>query len=252
MPDQSTSEHRPAWASWTVLPPESSRWATLAFLIALLLFICIVGVLEDFPFGDLIVTILLSFVLVTGVLAVGARSGTLSLAPVVVIPGLIAKWVNHFQPDIMPPAVHLAAAVVFLALAAVHFLRFIMQTPRVDAQVLQVGIATYLVLGLLWAFAYMLVAELVPDSFVFTMPRGGNATMGPFNALYFSFISLTTMGYVDIVPLGRAVRLLSMMEATAGVMYTTVLVARLVGLYSSVITIARDDDKDRSEPRPPR
>ena len=119
---------------------------------------------------------------------------------------------------------------LFLALVAVQFLRFILRAPRVTGQVLEAGISTYLVFGLLWTMAYMLVGRLIPDAFTFAAP---DQSMNSSNALYYSFVTLTTMGYGDILPVSRAARMLAILEATTGVLYMSVLIARLVGMYST-------------------
>ena len=57
--------------------------------------------------------------------------------------------------------------------------------------------------------------------------------MNGFDALYFSLTTLTTVGFGDILPASGAARMLAMMEAASGTMYTAVLIARLVSVYSS-------------------
>ena len=51
--------------------------------------------------------------------------------------------------------------------------------------------------------------------------------------MYYSFVTLTTLGYGDIYPVSDAARILGMLEATLGQLYLVILVARLVGLYTS-------------------
>ena len=250
MANQTASEPRRSGPSSGALSAAVTRLSVLAFLVALLMFIISVAVLEGVRYGDLVLSTLLSLVLVSGVLAVGARRSTLMLAGVVMVIGLTARWLNHFHPEIVPAALHLIAGMAFLAIVIVHFLRFILRAPYVDAQVLQTGIATYLVFGLLWSLAYMLVAQLVPGSFVFTEPGGGNASMDAFHAVYFSFVTLSTMGYGDIVPVTRVARVLAILEATTGVMYVSVLIARLVGLYSSVTALPGQSDVNGSASKP--
>jgi uncharacterized membrane protein len=57
--------------------------------------------------------------------------------------------------------------------------------------------------------------------------------MTGFDSLYFSFVTLSTIGYGDITPASRVARMLSITEATTGMFYMTVLIARLVGVYTS-------------------
>ena len=88
-------------------------------------------------------------------------------------------------------------------------------------------------LGLLWGLAYALIAVLVPNSFVFNAGPAVDHRMGGFEALYYSFITLSTIGCGDIVPVSKAARLLAILEAVLGMFYMTLMIARLVSLYSS-------------------
>jgi voltage-gated potassium channel len=196
--------------------------------------------------GELINSALLTLVLISGVLVLQARRATLVLAMLLVVPGLVARWINYSRPDLLPAAVHLVLGMLFLALVAVQFLRFIMRSPRVTAQVLEAGISTYLVFGLLWTMAYMLVGRLLPDAFMFSAEPGASRSMTASNALYYSFVTLTTMGYGDILPVSRVARMLAITEATTGLLYMSVLIARLVGMYSTVTPIQNKSDTDRS------
>ena len=89
-------------------------------------------------------------------------------------------------------------------------------------------------LGLIWTMAYWLVDQLTPGAFTFNTTTGTKETMEGFNAFYFSFITLSTVGYGDITPVSTKVaRMLAAMEAMTGLLYVAVLIARLVGLYST-------------------
>src|SRR5580692_1416340 len=65
-------------------------------------------------------------------------------------------------------------------------------------------------------------------SFVFTVGLVSSRSMNNFNALYFSFTTLSTVGYGDIVPVSGIARMLAMVEAVFGMFYVTLLIARLV------------------------
>jgi hypothetical protein len=88
-------------------------------------------------------------------------------------------------------------------------------------------------LGLLWALAYVLVATIQPDAFAFSAHPGATNAMTGFNAFYFSFVTLSTVGYGDIVPVSRVARMLAAMEATTGTLYVAMLIARLVSMHAS-------------------
>jgi hypothetical protein len=114
-----------------------------------------------------------------------------------------------------------------------HLLGFIFRSSQVDSEVLCAAIAGYLMLVLLWSLAYTLVSQVVPESFVFTVGPESGHTMKDSTATYFSFVTLCTVGYGDIVPVSGIARSLAMMEAGIGVFYMAMLISRLVTLYSS-------------------
>jgi len=222
-----------------MLPPRINQASHFTFLVVLALFIVatpFVGILAG---GQLINTALLTLVMLSGLIVIGARRGTLVLAMILLVPGVVASWINYYRPESMPAVVHLTFAVLFLALVAAQFLRFILRAPRVTVQVLAAGISTYLLFGLVWGLAYLMVDRLTPGSFAFSVAGDSMAQ----SAFYYSFITLTTMGYGDIAPVSRVARTLAMLESTTGVMYMSILIARLVGLYSTV-TPAKDDESD--------
>ena len=125
------------------------------------------------------------------------------------------------------------AALLFLVFVILHLVRFIVRVPRVDSEVLCAGVAGYLMVGLLWSVACILTARLVPGSFVFSADPAASGSMKGFTALYYSVITLTTVGCGDIVPVSGAARMLAIMKAMTGALYLTVLVARLVSPYST-------------------
>jgi ion channel len=220
----------------------TSRASHLIFLVVLGLFIVATPFVGTLPAGELIITALLTLVLTSGLLVIQARRGTFLLAMLLVVPGVVARWINYYRPELMPPAVFLGFGMLFLALVAVQFMRFILRAPRVTGQVLEAGISTYLVFGLLWTMAYMIVGRLIPGAFSFS---ASDQTMNSANALYYSFVTLTTMGYGDILPVSRVARMLAITEATTGVLYMSVLIARLVGMYSTVTPIQDKGDMDQ-------
>jgi hypothetical protein len=202
------------------------------FLSALVLFIIATPLSEYVADPGLLEGLLLTAVLICGVLAVGAQRKTLMLGALLLVPALIAKWVQHYRPDLIAPGVFLIPGILLLFLVTGTLLKFVLRAPRVDSEVLSAGVATYLLLGILWSMAYLLVASVVPDAFVLPADSAPKKSIDPFNALYFSFVTLSTVGYGDIVPAARVARMLAILEAITGVLYLSVLVARLVTLYT--------------------
>lgn len=210
-----------------------SRYSAVKLLMALGLLFVSAPFVEDLPQGELIESVLLTVVMVSAVLAVGGSHRTHLIALVLLVPALAGKWINHFRPDLMPPTVYILGAIVFYGFVVAHLLRFIVRAPRVDANVLCAGVAGFLLLGLLWVPAYLLVARLNPSAFTLPSSSGVGVVMNGFDALYFSVITLCTIGYGDITPASKVARMLAMVEGITGLFYMAVLISRLVSLHSS-------------------
>ncbi len=202
------------------------RFSTVQLLIALGLFFVWAPFVEEIEGGELIVSGLFSLVLLAGVVAVADRKRIMVIAIVLAIPAIAGRWINHFRPDLIPPAVFL------------DLLRFVFRAPSVNTEVLCASISAYLMLGLMWTMAYWLVDQLTPGGAFAFNTNTGKQSMKGFNAFYFSFITLSTVGYGDITPVSRMARWLAAMEAMTGLLYVAVLISRLVSLYSQ----AKSDD----------
>ena len=233
-PDESAQERGTARHLRRVaLLPGLYKHAVAVFLGALVLFIIGTPFAQTLPDPGLVEGVLLTGVLVCGVLAVGGRRQAFVLTALLGVPALGSKWLNHFWPDLLPPGVPLLLGVLLLAVVTFQLLRFILRAPCVDSEVLSAGVATYLVLALMWTLLYLLAQSLIPNAFVVAESASASKTFDSFNAVYFSFITLCTVGYGDIVPAAPVVRMLAVLEAVTGVLYMSVLIARLVTLYTS-------------------
>src|SRR5881396_3195222 len=209
------------------------RFSTVQLLIALALFFIWAPFVEEIEGGELIVSGLFSLVLVAGVLAVADRKRVLVIALVLAIPAIAGRWINHFRPDLIPPAVFLVAGLILIAFVVGNLLRFVLRAPSVNTEVLCASISAYLMLGLMWTMAYWLVDQLTPGGAFSFNTNTGTRSMNGFTGFYFSFITLSTVGYGDITPVSKVARMLAPMEAMTGLLYVAVLIARLVSLYSS-------------------
>ena len=138
----------------------------------------------------------------------------------------------------------LAAGVGLYGYAAATVLRHVAGRRHVTAEVLYGAASVYLLLGVTWALAFALLDTVDPGAFaVGDQPLDGFA-----DYLYASLVTLTTLGYGDVLPTGRAARALVTSEAVAGVFYTTVVLARLVSVFAARAAV---DEEERVGRRPP-
>ena len=105
----------------------------------------------------------------------------------------------------------------------------IMRQDKVTADMILGALCSYLLLGILFAIAYRMIHDFFPGSF--NLVPGQGDSMSTFT--YFSFTTLSTLGYGDITPAASGVRQLAILEALTGQIYLAVLVARLVGLQAA-------------------
>jgi len=217
------------------------RFSVAYFLVTLVLLYVTAPFIEHLPDGILIEGVLMTLVLLSAVLAVSSRRRVLVLALGLVIPAITAKWVSYWRPDLLFAEIFPVTGLLFVFFVVVHLFRFIFRAPRVDSEVLCASVAAYLLLGLLWAFAYILVYRLVPDAFAFTDASAVNRSLEGFNSLYFSITTLSATGFGDIIPVSGLARILAMTEAMVGMFYMALLISRLVGLYASAPADERSD-----------
>jgi len=227
----------------TVSRSGALRFSAVELLAALALLFLSAPFVEDLPGGDLIEAFLMTGVMVFSVLVVGGGRRSLIIALVLVAPALAGKWAYRFWPSKLCSLVYLFAAMAFFVFVVTYLIRFILHAPRVDANVLCAGISGYLLLGLLWVPAYALVARLNPAAFNLPAAPGGATALNGFSAFYFSFMTLSTVGYGDITPVSNGARMLAVIEAITGLFYMAVLISRLVAVYSAAQQPSGTDER---------
>lgn len=145
---------------------------------------------------------------------------------------VVLRWWYHFTLDSTLALLTTLTGALFFVLVAISIIVFVFKVDTVTGDTIAGSVCAYLLLGLAWAYIFALLAALNPDALKnFPAPRSSE-DLGPF--IYFSLITLTTLGYGDIVPATAPARALAAFEAVTGQLYLTVLVARLVGLYGAV------------------
>ncbi len=234
-----------------VLPIGSSHSPSIAFrhrfvlllaaLTVLLLatpFVHIFGTQWHPTLASAVITILFVAILVSAVFAVGGRRLTTVFAVVLAAPGILLQAVDLLDvPQGIEIAKHLFG-VLFLGFTVFVVLHHIFTIDRVTIDTIAAALCVYLLLGVLWALVYSAMELLSPGSFEILSGDGEDESIGfggkgTVFALYYSFVTMTTLGYGDIVPNSSPARMFAAMEAIMGQVYLAVLVARLVALHIS-------------------
>jgi hypothetical protein len=134
---------------------------------------------------------------------------------------LVATWVDH--PTLSALALVAWALVGFVA--AAKALRYAMGARTVDGEHVYAALSAYLLAGMLLGLLYWVIEQAWPGSFSAGTP------FSRVSAVYFSFVTLATIGYGDVVPRSDLARGLAIVEGMGGQLFLAVLVARLVSLY---------------------
>ncbi len=120
---------------------------------------------------------------------------------------------------------------VFLLFVTSLILKSVVAAARVTMETLYGSIAAYVMIGLTWGGIFFLLEAVEPSAFHAALKPGATLPWPDF--MFFSFVTLTTVGYGDMVPVSALAKSLVMLEAVTGVMYPAIMIARLVAMYAA-------------------
>ncbi|MEJ2721434.1 MAG: ion channel, partial [bacterium] len=168
-----------------------------------------------------------------GVYAVSYERGLLVTGIVLGVPAVMWALELLFGIHLVPVGLGRVLSLVFYLYTTLAVLTFILTAEKVTSDILYGAVCVYLMMGMTWMIAYYHMEQAHPGSFLI----GGGADPARIHQisdlLYYSFVTLTTLGYGDILPLTSQARSLAFLEATSGALYLAILIARLVSLYTT-------------------
>jgi hypothetical protein len=121
----------------------------------------------------------------------------------------------------LPPQVGLAAALGLLLWATTHVFRRVLHASAVTPRVVAGALSAYLMIALTWALAYGAVEVTWPGAIHVTPPAGGSAAVDVHTLMYFSGVTIMTIGYGDVTPVAPLARTLVVLEGLTGIVFTT-------------------------------
>ena len=170
----------------------------------------------------------LAFTLLSGVFAIGWRRKTAQVVVVAAVLLFALRVFGFAGTGSIGLVVDAVLTLFMLSALGMMVLWQIFREGPITRQRVQGSIVIYLLLGLIWAEAYTLAAHLDSDSFAGNLSGAGN-TMSA-RLTYFSFVTLTTVGYGDILPASLVTRSLANFEGLMGTLFPAILIARLVSM----------------------
>jgi len=120
--------------------------------------------------------------------------------------------------------------ILIVSITIVELFREIFKTKIIDSHIISSAISIYVLVGIFWYLLFMFLLMIDPDSFDI---RNFNPEMVSIDMIYFSFTTLTTLGYGDITPVSYTAKMWSITEAMMGVMFLAVMISRVVSLFGT-------------------
>lgn len=143
---------------------------------------------------------------------------------------LASLWIQYVHPDKTIAAIGMLAGILFTAVVIAGILDFIFKSEKVSREIIYAAILLYLLAALGWAYLYTFLELVDPASFNIDISRA-DVNLAAFK--YYSFVTITTLGYGDIVPVTEVAKAFAVLEAVVGQLYLVVAVAWLVGMHVS-------------------
>jgi voltage-gated potassium channel len=171
-----------------------------------------------------------SIIFITTIYAASQKKHHIIIAAILIIPALLAVWTPDIPKYNTRLTIGYICGLIVFAFAVISILTFTFSEQVVTRQTISAAVAAYLLLALMWSFIYRLIENLYPASFAVANAKLQDAEN---IYLYFSLVTITTLGYGDITPIGSQAVSLAVLEAIIGQIYLVVVVAWFVGMYVS-------------------
>lgn len=198
------------------------RYAVLFF--SLLLMLVLTPVATAFGLGQNFVRLLCGFALIAAVMPNETRRNRYVLLAILVLI-VIVRFASERDDVPISPGSMLGLYGAIGLLAAAGALKTVITSRRVSNEVVYAALSTYLLAGIFFAQLHLSVETYWPGSY------SGPDKFTEVSSLYFSFITLATLGYGDFLPKSDLARGLTIFEVIGGQLYLAVMVARLIGLF---------------------
>lgn len=215
--------------------PFEELWSTDRGLTVLVVFLVITFFVlphlapQESPGLRVLFDISYSLTLLAGLTAITRTRGIIITGTAMILLALAGRWVSRGTPTTELVVFNLSMSMVStLALAWFLVVQVFREGPITIHRILG-AVGVYLLLGLSWAFAYHLMDIVNPNAFAITASTG-SGILSESEFFYFSFVTLTTVGFGDITALDPAARSVVALEALTGQLFPAILIARLVSM----------------------
>jgi hypothetical protein len=207
-------------------------WLFWAVMFDTILFYPLVSVVSSSIAIQIVNDVSISVIFILGLFALTPRRITRKILGGIIIIAIAYRLMRLvFSTDLLAGWNTLLSLVIVVVFVT-FILRYVFKEGTVTWQRVEGAITAYMLIAVAFALGYLLISFFIPGAFKFPdeTPRPGDSrSMYIFS--YFSVVTLTTLGYGDIMPVHPFARTLAMIEAFVGQLYPAILLARLVSLY---------------------
>ena len=200
----------------------------LILLILLVSFFTVTPFISNPLTAGLFSNINYTLMLLSGLYAFSQARNFLRFTTILFLIAIAIDWIEFFRPmsqltDTLRPLM----TALIIALLLIMTLRSILMAGSISKNVIFGSLCGYILIGYFGAFLMMAIAVLYPGSYNIS------GDMENVDAIYYSFVTMTTLGYGDFLPLTAQSKSLAVLLSILGPMYVAILIAMLVGKYSS-------------------
>jgi hypothetical protein len=199
-----------------------------ALLVSLVLLVLLFPMYEQGFAGSAVLVVLSTAIALSGAYAASHDVRRLRLALLLAVPSVVGRWWMLFDKRPIVQGIAVVTSIALLLYVIVLILEHVLRTEETTGDEIYGAISVYILIGFTWGLAYGLVDLIFPGSIQST-----HGALTPSDFLYFSFITLMTVGYGDMAPVHPATRALAIVEAMLGVIFVAVTIGRLVGVSAS-------------------
>jgi Ion channel len=204
----------------------------LLLLLSLLAAILLTPVLNQDNWKRLVLAAVTFIPVVISIVRLSQIKGWVWPSVLLALGNMILVVAGNTFPSRTLTAIRSAFLAAFFALAAAGLFSHLRNSRSIARAQLYTAVNIYLLLGLLWATLYLAIDAFSPGS----IRIGSHAADRQTELLYISLITLSTIGYGDIVPVSGEARILAALEGVTGVLYIAITVALLVGRFRGVLS----------------
>ena len=202
-------------------------------LTSMLGFLLVTAILAQYPAigGDQILMFVIEATLIVGIWSLVRQRFWFMAGVVLIAIGAMNIILDAIFNHSWAPYINLIVALLFYLFTTVIAFRSLLTGNRINLNMIMGSICVYILVGISWSIFYFFVSVIHPGAFNGVTVIGAKQQF--YDLLYYSFVTLSTLGYGDITPVTPIARTLAYIEALFGQFYIAILVASFVGMHIS-------------------